>query len=442
MKATVDPLSALDHVPPHWEVVPLATVASVNARIGWKGLTASEYVDDGYAFLAAPNLKSREIDYEDVNYVTRERYLESPEIALRVGDVLVVKDGSVGIVNVVRHLPRPATVNGSIAVVRPQGIDPEFLALWFESTPMQQHMNRMQDGMGVPHLFQRDMRKFKVPCPKLKSQRAISSFARKETARIDALIQKKEGLITLLEEEWISFTSLAVTGGASSHTETTRSGIPWLGDVPTNWPVGRIGLLARVQTGSTPSRGSEEYWLDGTVPWLASTSLNEGLVLAETERISKTAIDECGLELFRPGTVLVGLVGQGRTRGMSAILGIRAAISQNLAAIVTGQKLSERYLYHYLRHAYQPLRAQARGANQPALDCEVVAEFPVPVPPRSEQARIAGLLDLKGERLRLLTTEIRRSIALLRELRQSLITAVVTGQHAPATGGPSEGVAE
>ena len=103
-------------------------VAKVQARIGWKALTADEYQDNGVAFLSTPNIKGREIDFTNVNFISDFRYHESPELRLRLGDVLLAKDGSsLGIVNCVRTLPRPATVNGSIAVIRPFAVDPVFL---------------------------------------------------------------------------------------------------------------------------------------------------------------------------------------------------------------------------------------------------------------------------------------------------------------------------
>ena len=64
-------------------------VATVQARIGWKALTANEYQEEGYAFLATPNIKGPSIDFENVNFISAFRYEESPELKLQVGDVLL-----------------------------------------------------------------------------------------------------------------------------------------------------------------------------------------------------------------------------------------------------------------------------------------------------------------------------------------------------------------
>ena len=204
----------LGPVPEGWSISKLGFHASVKARLGWKGLKADEYVDEGFIFLSTPNIKNRHIDFDNVNYITKERYLESPEIMLEVGDVLIAKDGStLGTTNVVRNLPAPATVNSSIAVLRPKpNLNSSFL-YWIMTCPYTQSIiQQVKDGQGVPHLFQADLRKFRVWLPSYEEQRAIAAYLDHETAHIDALTEKVEKSITLLREYRTSLISAAVTG--------------------------------------------------------------------------------------------------------------------------------------------------------------------------------------------------------------------------------------
>jgi type I restriction enzyme, S subunit len=181
-------------LPPGWSTSRIDRVASVRARIGWKALTAAEYVEKGFIFLATPNIKNDEIDFENVNYITEFRYLESPELQLRVGDVLLVKDGAtLGINNLIRHLPAPATVNGSIAVLRPTDIDSAFLRYVLASDLMQGLIGSFKSGMGVPHLFQADLKKFPVPLPPRQVQTRIVEYLDREVARIDGLLSALNG---------------------------------------------------------------------------------------------------------------------------------------------------------------------------------------------------------------------------------------------------------
>jgi type I restriction enzyme S subunit len=67
-------------------------------------------------------------------------------------------------------------------------------------------------GMGVPHLFQEDIRKFPIPYPPLRTQRAIADYLDRETARIDAITVTLERQIELLREHRQALITAAVTG--------------------------------------------------------------------------------------------------------------------------------------------------------------------------------------------------------------------------------------
>jgi len=178
-------------------------------------LKSDEYVDDGYVFLSTPNIKNKDIDFENVNYITKERYEESPEIMLEEGNVLLVKDGStLGITNIVRSLPRPSTVNSSIGVlkIKSKDISPDFLYWYLSGHYIQNIIQRIKGGMGVPHLFQSDIKKFFVLLPSRDEQEIISKFVNKETSKLDLITEKHHERIRLLKEYRQSFISSAVTG--------------------------------------------------------------------------------------------------------------------------------------------------------------------------------------------------------------------------------------
>jgi type I restriction enzyme S subunit len=184
-----------------WTKTRLDRVATVNARIGWKALTAAEYQPDGYVFLSTPNIKSESIDFENVNYISEFRYNESPELKLQPGDVLLAKDGNtLGITNIVRELSRPATVNGSIAVLRPFDIEPRFLRYSLASGTTQDLIESIKGGMGVPHLFQWDIKRLPIDLPPLNEQRRIANFLDTETALIDKAIELRSAIPEELDE--------------------------------------------------------------------------------------------------------------------------------------------------------------------------------------------------------------------------------------------------
>ena len=192
----------IGEIPEDWEITKFKYEIYTRGRLGWKGLTADEYVNEGKIFLATPNIKGSEIDFTNVNYITDERYQESPEIMLSEGDVLLTKDGStLGTVNVIRFLPKEATVNSSIAVLTPsENLHSLYLYNYIKSSYIQNLNNRKKDGMGVPHLFQKDIREFNLLLPEIQEQQQIANYLDEKCTHIDSLIADKEQLIRELED--------------------------------------------------------------------------------------------------------------------------------------------------------------------------------------------------------------------------------------------------
>lgn len=192
----------IGEIPEDWEITKFKYEIYTRGRLGWKGLTADEYVNEGKIFLATPNIKGSEIDFTNVNYITDERYQESPEIMLSEGDVLLTKDGStLGTVNVIRFLPKEATVNSSIAVLTPsENLHSLYLYNYIKSSYIQNLINRKKDGMGVPHLFQKDIREFNLLLPEIQEQQQIANYLDEKCTHIDSLIADKEQLIREFED--------------------------------------------------------------------------------------------------------------------------------------------------------------------------------------------------------------------------------------------------
>jgi type I restriction enzyme S subunit len=422
---------ALGALPAGWGETRLDRIATVNARIGWRALTASEYQPDGYAFLATPNIKGPEIDFTNVNYISEFRYNESPELKLQVGDVLLAKDGNtLGIVNIIRHLPRAATVNGSIAVLRTFGMEPRFLRYVIQSSFIQSHINSVKDGMGVPHLFQRDIKRFPLPVPPLEEQRRIADFLDTETARIDKLAAALQRELNLLAERRAAGITAAVSG--SAHADRRNSTLPWLESVPANWQEVRLGLLARMGSGHTPSRSRPEWWTECHIPWITTGEVKQVRDdrvedLYETrEKISELGLANSAAELHPKGTVFLCRTA---SAGYSGVMGLDMATSQDFVTWTCGPRLLPHFLLWCLR-AMRPdlLGRLAMGSTHKTIYVPDLQMLRIPLPPLDEQEKIVHAIRRKNTRIDSLTDRVRHQQELLRERRQALITAAVTGQ--------------
>lgn len=267
--------------------------------------------------------------------------------------------------------------------------------------------------------------------PGKKEQKAIATFLDRETAKIDALIAEQEKLLKLLAEKRQATISNVITKGINPDAPMTDSGIPWLGQVPVHWDVGPLKYVSSVGNGSTPSRDNPNYWADAGYPWLNSSVVNQEEVAEASRFVTALALKECHLPLVQPPAVLVGITGQGRTRGMSAPLMFEATINQHLAYIKPNPaRLSESFLLRVMEAAYTHLRTESEsaGSTKGAITCDQLARLGIPVPPLLEQRAIVDYLGIAVLRIESLVRSALQGNDLLEERRSALIAAAVTGQ--------------
>lgn len=205
----------LGKIPSHWKTIRLGYCSWIRARLGWKGLKANEYVDNGYAFLSAFNIQNNQLVWEPLNFITKYRYDESPEIKLKVGDILLVKDGA-GIGKCARVDSMPmgeATANGSLAFISPdEKMHYRFLYFFIISNSFRKYTELLINGMGVPHFTQGEMKKVKVPLPPIDEQVAISEFLDLKIDKINNAISHYQDQISLLQERKQIIINDVVTG--------------------------------------------------------------------------------------------------------------------------------------------------------------------------------------------------------------------------------------
>ena len=182
-------------IPKNWNVTRIGYESWIRARLGWKGLKAEEYVLEGHPFLSAFNIIQNKISWDELNYITNERYNESPEIMLKVGDIVLVKDGAgIGKCAKIDSLPyETATTNGSLAVISAtvEKLDYNYLYFYLQSAMFQNYILRIMNGMGVPHLLQEELRKIKIPFPPINEQIQIAKYLEKKRNDIDMAILLK-----------------------------------------------------------------------------------------------------------------------------------------------------------------------------------------------------------------------------------------------------------
>ena len=196
---------------------------------------------------------------------------------------------------------------------------------------------------------------------------------------------------------------------------------------PAGWEIVRLGEVAEVDTGGTPSRSQPEFW-GGPIPWMASGEVNQRRVSGTAERITKQGLKNSNAKAFPPGTVMLAMNGQGATRGKTCVLYIEATCNQSLAAISSGPRSNNRFLFQVLDSAYERLRGLT-GDGRNGLNLGLIRTFRFTLPPLPEQRAIAAVLDSIDEAIER-TEAVIAAIERLRDaLLHELLTRGVPGRH-------------
>ena len=160
------------------KAVRLGDCCEVHARIGWQSLTQKEHMSSGeYMLITGTDFKNNEIDYSTCVYVSKERYEMDPHIILKNDDVLITKDGTIGKVAVVHNLPKPATLNGGVFVVRPDNrFNKEYISYVFKGPLFEEHVEKSKTGATIKHLNQKFLIEFMIPVPAIDKQNEFAKF--------------------------------------------------------------------------------------------------------------------------------------------------------------------------------------------------------------------------------------------------------------------------
>lgn len=138
-------------------------------------------------------------------------------------------------------------------------------------------------------------------------------------------------------------------------------------ELPEGWEWCRLGDVAEVKVGATPDRNNPEYW-GGTIHWVSSGEVANNYISNTREKITHKALGESSARINPKGSVLVAMIGQGKTRGQTAILNIDAATNQNVCAIRPHDGIIPEIVWYFFLSRYEKTRSGASGGNQPALN--------------------------------------------------------------------------
>lgn len=424
----------LGELPSNWRVQRLKYVASISPS------SVDKKMYDG-------QLKVRLCNYTDVYYndqITGDMDLmvatatddEVRRFTLRAGQVIITKDSeSAADIGIAAYVPEdlPGVVCGyHLSIIQPnQGVDGRFIKRLFDSAYVKSLLATRANGLTRVGLGQGALSSIQIPVPPVAEQSQIANYLDAQTAKIDALIGKQERLIETLAERRQVVISHAVTKGLDPDTPVKDSEVEWLGAVPSHWTVTAMKWILSIPITDGPHETPE--FLDEGIPFVSAEAVSSGVIRFDKVRGYISASENARFSRkYSPKRDDIYVVKSGATTGVAAIVDTDAVFNiwSPLAAIRARPGVIPRFLLNFIRsREFQAaLELNWSYGTQQNIGMGTLGQLPVALPPEREQEAIVEHLNRETSQIGALDAKARAMIDVLKERRQALISAAVTGK--------------
>lgn len=178
----------------------------------------------------------------------------------------------------------------------------------------------------------------------------------------------------------------------SNPCDITEDEIPF--EIPENWCWCRLGEVFETTSGTTPQSKNPIYYNNGTIGWVRTTDLNNGILSFAEIKITEKAKSDCNLKIIPKNSVCIALYGGAGTIGKNAILNFETTINQSVCAILPTKFADMRYLQYFLQWQRPYWMDYASGSRKdPNINQIIVKNCPFPLPPLAEQKRIVSAIE-------------------------------------------------
>lgn len=363
------------------------------------------------------------------------------------GDILIVCDGSrSGLVG--RAVK--GYVGSTLAKISADSLSDQYLFHFVQGKYAL--LNTKKKGTGTPHLNQELLKQQKLMVPSYSEQERIVARIEELFSQLDAGVETlkktkvqlavyrqavlKEAFEGRLSAEWRKvhsdcspardYESIAIKDPVYKDTSGDENEIRLT--LPDNWIRLRMGDVFSVEVGATPSRRAPEYW-NGTINWVSSGEVRFNRIFSTDERITEDGLANSSTNVQPVGTIMLAMIGEGKTRGQAAILEIPAAHNQNTAAIlVSATPCDSKYIYYFLQMNYENTRRVGSGNNQKALNKERVRALRFPFTSFAEQRVIVEEIESRMSVCDSIEQTVDAALQQAEAIRQSILKDASEGK--------------
>jgi type I restriction enzyme S subunit len=428
----------LGQIPAHWEVVRLKWCLS-SLESGGRETGGGNQLDSGVFSIGGEHIGwSGKLLLDTPKYISEEYFDSMNQGRIRENDVLLVKDGAtIGKTALIKKMPfEKCAINEHVFILRNNSrITPELLGYIMQSKVAQEQIGLEITGSAQPGLSSKFVDTVFVALLPLSEQRTIAAYLDHQTAKIDALIARKERLLDLLAEQRAALISQAVTKGLNPNANMMDSGMAWLGQVPEHWEITRLKHL--LQGGFVNGIFKKKEQFGSGVKLVNVTDIYRRDFQIDVESLDRVEADLNELQTYE---VLPDDIFFVRSSLKLDGVGVSAYLKQLPEPIVfechlirvrpRQNKILSQYLINYLNSSLlrQRIVSLSETTTMTTIAQPKISPLSILVPPINEQRKIIIYIEQQTKRLDELSAKVETAIERLHEYRAALISSAVTGK--------------
>jgi restriction endonuclease S subunit len=429
----------LGEVPEGWDVQRVKSLERNAAYVVQTGpfgaqLHSGDYVDEGVPFILIKNVNNLKIDDSNIPKITFDDAERLSIYRLELGDIVFSRVGSIGRIALCTEREKGWVISGQMLRLRikNQKLDKKFSLYVFSSKEVERYIDLQSVGSTRESINTDILKNMALPTPPLPEQHAIAAFLDRETTRIDALIEKKERQIALLQEKRAALISHAVTKGLDPSVPMKDSGVEWLGRVPKGWGISKFGYHSTLMNGInfTLSESGFRYKIVGVSDFQKNFSIQNNQI-SEVNLSSPLSQNE----LLQPDDLLFV-----RSNGNPKLVGRCLFVDKieanttfsgfTIRGRITSKELFPKFFAYFTSSDIYKAQIEltAFGTNISNISQDFLKTLQIPLPPFDEQIVIVDKIEGILSHQNIILENLQKSIHLLIEYRSALISAAVTGK--------------
>ena len=426
----------IGEIPSTWDLIRTKHFSYMKGRIGWQGLTADEFIEEGPYLVTGTDFENGRVCWERSYHISEKRYDEAPQIQLTVGDLLVTKDGTIGKLAYIDHLPGKASLNSHLLVMRPlkEKYINRFLYWILSSSVFIEYYTTASNGSTMDSLSQEKMGDFVFPTPPIEEQEAIAGFLDEHCGKLDSIITDLEKQIESLKAYKKSLITEVVTEGLDKTVSMKNSMIEWIGNMPAHWETNRILYLLEQPITDGPHTTPEMQ--DVGIPFVSAEAVSCGNGRIDFDHIwgyiSEEFYKEC-CRKYTPRRDDIYMIKSGATTGRVAIVDTDEifTIWSPLAVFRCNKELMlPKFMFYSLQADFFQMQVQLGWTygTQQNIGMRTLEHLKICVPPLEEQIKISDFLDKKTIQVDSLIENKQKQLNSMNKHKASLIFEYVTGK--------------